>query len=107
MPSKQFKCLNCARVFSRLCAPEIQTVVCVYCSDEAVLRIVSNDQTIVTERVNNYWNKNLKVGKKEQMQERSTEHMRKHEMHDIIAKHGIRNLVNHPLIKDGNIKKKG
>ena len=61
----------------------------------------------VTEKVGKYWNKNLKEGIKEEMQERSKEHMRNHEMHDIIAKHGLKNLENHPLIKDGRIRKKG
>lgn len=61
----------------------------------------------VTEKIGKYWNKNLKVGIKEEMKARSQEHMRNHEMHDIIAVHGIEKLKNHPLIKNGKIRKKG
>lgn len=60
----------------------------------------------ITERVSNYWNKSLEVGIKEKLTERSRDHMRENEMHDMIAKFGVDVLKNHPLMKDGRIRRK-
>lgn len=107
MPFRYFKCEQCKIEEGRIYDAEKPEVLCKngHAMEKLPFRSVSNIE--VTEKLGKYWNKNLKVGIKEQMQERSREHMREHEMHDIIARHGIKNLRNHPLIKDGRIRRKG
>lgn len=105
MPIRKFQCQHCGTTWEALLAHgELDAM----CSCGQIITYVpsSGGGVKITEKVGKYWDKNLEVGIKEKMQERSTEHMRTVEMHDIIAKHGIKSLKNHPLIKDNNIKKK-
>lgn len=108
MPLRNFKCLSCNKEDQFIIESSDSIIKKCNCGGE--YKKISLSYALspnITEKVGKYWNKNLKVGLKEEMKSRSTEHMRKHEMHEIIAKNGIDNVKNHPLMKNGHIRKKG
>lgn len=107
MPIRSYHCVFCDNEWSRIQPIDVVEDSCANC--DVPFPYLKNPPlaVVVTEKVNKYWNKDIAVGAKEKAQERSTEHMREVEMHEVIAKQGIKNLVNHPLIKNGRIRKKG
>lgn len=107
MPVYKFDCEQCHKVhvvFSNMVENEHD---CPDCGLPCTKIYSNTAEAVVTEKVGKYWDKNLKVGVKEELQKKNTEHMREYEMDEIIAKYGMDVMKNHPLIKDGRIKKKG
>ena len=106
MPVRTFHCVQCDLSWNRLLAVSISTDICSKCAAVCAYVFGTSSDVQITERINNYWNKSLPTGHKEKMEKRSREHMREHEIHDMIAKFGIDTLKNHPLIKDGRVRRK-
>lgn len=105
MPARTLYCTKCNKTYEDILDASVEALMCNVCH-EPVSFLPQSFGFRLTEKVNKYWNKNLTVGAQEKAKEKSKEHMRTVEMHDIIARHGIKNLKNHPLIKDGRIRKK-
>lgn len=106
MPARRYKCEKC-QIELYIVTDSITSYYC-KCGELLSIQPLSGTAPVrITERANAYLDKHVQVGVKEMMQERSREHMRDHEIHDIVAKFGVKNLQNHPLIKDGRVRRKG
>lgn len=109
MPSKSFVCFsdNCAGYgFSKIVGAFDKVASCPRCGTMAKFDYASVSAGFhgTTEKVQKYFNKNIDPKSVENRRKSNNEHTRKYEMDDMIAKFGINDLKNHPMIKNGRVR---
>jgi len=89
VPQYRYKCEKCG-IFSTIVSYEKRNdVVCTRCNGKVTLLFANPQDCSVTETPDKYKNKRIKRGIGKIMRERTTDHVRKHELGELIEKHGI------------------